>query len=374
MDLAYRIFPDVHVHGIAAHFSGQPEGELFAENKRTLDMLCGCAWDAVYNLNFSGLSFALAGLFDPDSVCGYRTSNGQRLKDPWMELAFRWTKDRRHSPLNLADFWALLAPEPLSPRRVNPTAEGRGGGVGVVVAGRHSRRSLPSVVMAQCVLAVVDRTHSNRVVLLGSGAEKAAAGAFKKEAGPRVLSLIEDRVGQTDWSGLIDLVSGLDVVLTPDTGTMHLAAHLGIPVEAFFLSSAWAWETGPYGEGHRVWQGMLDCAPCLESRPCPLDVQCLGPFTGRELLRGLSGGTGSLPSGLISLESGLDAVGVVYSPIMGLDDSALMRQVHRFLVAELRGIPLACPAIPPEAAQQFFQERDWMLEDQRNGYRGDVKA
>ena len=36
----------------------------------------------------------------------------------------------------------------------------------------------------------------------------------------------------------------LDVLLTPDTGIMHLAAHLGVPVFAFFLSSAWCHETG----------------------------------------------------------------------------------------------------------------------------------
>ena len=39
------------------------------------------------------------------------------------------------------------------------------------------------------------------------------------------------------------------LIVTNDTGTMHLAAGLGVPVLALFLATAQPWDTGPYREG-----------------------------------------------------------------------------------------------------------------------------
>ena len=55
-------------------------------------------------------------------------------------MAFRWMAERRRSPLNLADFWASLAPVPISPALVNPPAVPGGKGLGIVLAGQVRRR------------------------------------------------------------------------------------------------------------------------------------------------------------------------------------------------------------------------------------------
>ncbi|UZP68348.1 glycosyltransferase family 9 protein [Desulfovibrio mangrovi] len=363
--LAAHVYPDVKVHAIKAHGTSTAEEVLFA-NLTVFSAMQAEKYDAVYNLNFSGLSFAIATLFDPETVHGYRSEGGQPLKDQWMRLAFRWTRNRRTSPLNLMDFWGLLAPAPIVPEAVNPIAMRKGGGLGVVLAGRNSRRSLPVDMLADCVQAVFEAHGGPKVTLLGTKAEaQLGSQLMRKFSGP-LLQRTENLVGRTDFSGLIDTVGGLDVLLTPDTGTMHLAAHLGTPVQAFFLSSAWAHETGPYGLGHRIWQAVLPCSPCLESRPCPIDTQCLNAFADPKYLRILAGKfDDDYPANIIGLVSMLDAVGVTYMPVFGLDDGTPQRKDQRGLVAERFGLMELAPVADNTQAASLYQESDWMLSHER---------
>ena len=75
-------------------------------------------------------------------------------------------------------------------------------------------------------------------------------------------------VGQTSLRQLIDELSACDLLLTNDTGTMHLAAALGIRVVAVFGSTEPGW-TGPSGHGHTVLRHHVPCSPCFK-RSCPL--------------------------------------------------------------------------------------------------------
>jgi heptosyltransferase-2 len=62
-------------------------------------------------------------------------------------------------------------------------------------------------------------------------------------------------------------------LLTNDTGTMHLAAHLGVPTVAIFGSTEPAL-TGPIGGFHEVLRHKVECSPCF-LRTCPIDFRCM---------------------------------------------------------------------------------------------------
>lgn len=362
--LAELAFPGTTACGLPAHRAGSPgPGELAAGALPALRELAKAGFAQVYNLNFSGLNFALAALFDPALVRGYRSENGQPRMDSWTRQAFRWTRHRRFAGLNLVDLWGLMADRPLPPGEVNPVARPRGGGIGVVLAGRHSRRSLPARVLAPLVHAVARTTGARRVALLGTAAERPLARELLSAFPAALAGIARDLTGRTSLADLFDEVAGLDLAMSPDTGTMHLAAHLGTPVMAFFLSSAWCFETGPYGLGHRVWQATAECAPCLESAPCSGDLACLAPFSGRELLRHLSGNPEfEYPAGLLGLASSLDLVGGAYRPVLGRDPHAAERAAFRALMAERLGLGVA-RGPSAEFASLFLHERDWMLDD-----------
>ncbi|MEW5772669.1 MAG: glycosyltransferase family 9 protein [Thermodesulfobacteriota bacterium] len=362
--LAEAAFPGITAHGLPAHRAGSPgSGELLARTLPALREMASAGFGQVFNLNFSGLNLALAGLFDPATVRGHRMERGQHHMDPWTRQAFRWTRRRRFAGLNLVDLWGWLADAPLPPGEVNPVARPKGGGIGVVLAGRHSRRSLPAKVLSPLVHAVAKTTGARRVALLGAAGERPLARELLATFPAPLAAITQDLAGRTSLADLFEEVAGLDLVMTPDTGTMHLAAHLGAPVMAFFLSSAWCFETGPYGLGHRVWQAAAECAPCLESAPCSADLACLAPFSSRELLRHLAGNPEfEPPPGLLGLVSALDLAGCTCRPVLGEDAQARERAAFRALMAERLGLGVASGP-SAEFASLFLHESDWMLDD-----------
>jgi heptosyltransferase-2 len=89
-------------------------------------------------------------------------------------------------------------------------------------------------------------------------------------------------VGQTTLSQLIQELSRCRALLTNDTGTMHLAAHLGVPTIALFGSTEPAL-TGPLGAGHTVIRHHVECSPCF-LRECPIDFRCMTRITVAEVV------------------------------------------------------------------------------------------
>ena len=82
-----------------------------------------------------------------------------------------------------------------------------------------------------------------------------------------------NRIGQTTLDQLIDELSECRLLLTNDTGTMHLASLLGVPVVAIFGSTD-PRLTGPLGQGHSILRHQVECSPCF-LRECPIDFRCM---------------------------------------------------------------------------------------------------
>jgi 3-deoxy-D-manno-octulosonic-acid transferase/heptosyltransferase-1 len=77
--------------------------------------------------------------------------------------------------------------------------------------------------------------------------------------------------GETSLKELACLYRRAAIVISTDSGPMHIAAAMGTPVIALFGPTDPA-RTGPYGKGHRVIQKELPCRPCFlkkcTSREC----------------------------------------------------------------------------------------------------------
>ena len=368
--LARLLYPFARLHALAVH--GAPSAAALDRNRAVLAHWRGMSFDGVYNCNYSPLTTALCRVFPMETVCGYRPEQGRIARSPWARIGFALSAKRVLTPLNLVDFWAYFAQDPVPPSTVNPTAKPGGRGLGVVLAGREARRSLPLPVLADLTQTAFGILHGPKVYLLGQRAEQSLARQLLRSLPVGMQARVEDLSGKTDWPGLVEALSGLDAVITPDTGSMHLAAHLGVPVLAFFLSSAWLHETGPYGEGHYVWQAARACAPCLESAPCPCATSCGQPFVGAAILRSLAlvlGGKGraravTLPLGLQLWQTATDALGAKALLMAGEDAHARRRAEVRALLMAQVGLPQAEDALEawsPEVQEWFFKDADWML-------------
>ena len=90
-----------------------------------------------------------------------------------------------------------------------------------------------------------------------------------------------NRIGQTTLDQLIDELRRCSLLLTNDTGTMHLAALLGVPVVAVFGSTE-PRLTGPLGNGHIILRHHVECSPCF-LRECPIDFRCMKAISADEV-------------------------------------------------------------------------------------------
>jgi lipopolysaccharide heptosyltransferase I len=71
-----------------------------------------------------------------------------------------------------------------------------------------------------------------------------------------------DITGRTSLLSLAEIFRRASVVVSVDTGPMHLAVAAGARVVALFGPTA-PWRTGPYGAGHRIVRSGVDCSPCF---------------------------------------------------------------------------------------------------------------
>jgi len=83
----------------------------------------------------------------------------------------------------------------------------------------------------------------------------------------------DNRVGKTSLDQLIDELRSVTVLVTNDTGTMHLADYLGVPLIAIFGSTEPVL-TGPRGALSKVLRDHVPCSPCF-LRECPIDFRCM---------------------------------------------------------------------------------------------------
>ena len=102
-------------------------------------------------------------------------------------------------------------------------------------------------------------------VLLGAPGDAALAEKYARHADAPSLNLI----GKTDLPTLAAVLRECLLLVTNDTGTMHLAAAVGVPVLALFLATAQPWDTGPYLDGCLCLEPDMPCHPCGFDAPCP---------------------------------------------------------------------------------------------------------
>lgn len=86
--------------------------------------------------------------------------------------------------------------------------------------------------------------------------------------------------GLTKLSTLAELYQRAALVITTDTGPMHIATAAGADIVAIFGPTA-PWRTGPYGN-HRVLQSNIECAPCFK-RVCKKNNQCMEDISVEQL-------------------------------------------------------------------------------------------
>lgn len=128
---------------------------------------------------------------------------------------------------------------------------------------------------------VADRIQSTSgwpVVFTGGPGDR----AYNEIILTRMQTSAPNLAGRTDLMTLAALLQRAGLMITTDTGPMHIAAAVGTPTIALFGPTA-PWRTGPYGQGHRIVRTDLPCSPCFKRR-CPDTPACMSSIRVEQVM------------------------------------------------------------------------------------------
>jgi heptosyltransferase-1 len=151
--------------------------------------------------------------------------------------------------------------------------------VALNVSARWPTKRWPAASFAE----VADRLQQDgygAVVMIGGPDERADVAAVSGMMNSPAVNL----AGATTVGLLPALLSRASLLITNDSGPVHIAAAVGIPMVALFGPTS-AVRTGPYGMGHSVLTGQVPCRPCF-SRTChnTLPLECLKLVSPQQVL------------------------------------------------------------------------------------------
>jgi lipopolysaccharide heptosyltransferase II len=125
---------------------------------------------------------------------------------------------------------------------------------------RWENKRWPAKYFAELVCQLVEKFPEMCFAILGNGEDKPLGEMISRAAPECCLNLC----GETSLPEMIEWIRLCDLLVTNDTGPMHVAAALGQPLIALFGPTE-PRRTGPYGQLENVLRIDLPCSPCMKS-------------------------------------------------------------------------------------------------------------
>jgi ADP-heptose:LPS heptosyltransferase len=247
--------------------------------------LTQAGYDRIINLTFNKRSGFLASYIGAPEIRGVASARDGRvvIHNEWMAYLTDMHHHRRFNRFNLVDIyaWGGSGPGRFAPLSVAVPEPARAWARAFLGRQSSVSRWMAIQVGASDVmkawrpeyfgrtLARVSKQFDIGLVLIGSPQEQEviqeATRAYRAAGGTGVLV---QAAGRTDLVQLAALLAECRLLLTNDTGPMHLAVGVGTPVIDISVGHVDFHETGPYGHGHWVVQPDLACAPCGFDQVC----------------------------------------------------------------------------------------------------------
>jgi ADP-heptose:LPS heptosyltransferase len=352
--------------------------------KSFVELLRQQHFDLVFNLSHSRSSCILLSLLEiPQVVGGIADRTGMLCTaHPWANYFKTMSIDRETSAFNLVDVYRRMGDVPAGLRRlvyeVTPDAQTAAdhllsaicaGGVdgseppflvGFQPGASQESRQWPAAAFARLGQALCDELGA-RIIVLGTDQEAPLGEVIGKACRGRAVSVM----GKTSLAQLAAILRRCRLLVTNDTGTMHLACAVGTQVVSLFMGPALFYHTGPYGEGHLVLQAEIPCAPCNYLIHCSHQIckeHVRWDAVSQIVKWALAGRPSPAPElgpGLGGYVSGFDEDGYLhFAPLTKreLDWPALMRLAYREgwkVILDDKPLPQACEAVVREIKRHY---------------------
>ena len=263
-----------------------PLSELYQKQRAYFEELRREEYDLVINLTHSLESAVFTRLLRTREIRGLTITPGGRkvISHPWVNYFFNVTANRGFNDYNLVDvyrrigdlgaegasLWLQVPPEAenWAAEKFRELGLTKKPVIALQPGANKAVRQWPTDYFARLV-HILRRRWNAEFVVLGTAPERSLGEDIARAA----KLPLHNFMGATTIPQLAAVVARCAVVISNDTGTMHLAAALGIPTAAIFLATALPRETAAYTEKAIVLQPALECAPCSHHVVCP-HVRC----------------------------------------------------------------------------------------------------
>jgi ADP-heptose:LPS heptosyltransferase len=229
-----------------------------------------------------------------------------RLLGPWAKYFFSMVSHRLDNLFNLTDIQMGMAGFPPRPEPASLEISGARRAEAQSLLASLGRRPDRRLVALQTGASELHRAWSlenfavvaqglmaagyAEIALMGDAKERERVGRLAEMVGMPVLNV----AGRTSLQLLPAVLEACDLLISNDTGTIHVAAAAGTATLGLYFSTAYYSETAPYGGNHAVLQVEIPCSPCLASSRCAVQTcrDYLDPKAVEEAARWmLDGGT-----------------------------------------------------------------------------------
>ena len=274
-DLA-RLFPRVgHIlmwngpqwHAWAESFVGEFQPSWLREVERYLAELTTEPYTMAYVLNQHPRAFLAGALLATEVQGAHLRGPLDEELSPWASYLRHVAQSRGSNRIHLSDAFCGLCgviPPPVPPVLIAPSNDlfgdlaevgvSAGQWIAVVVGAGDADRSIPVAVWIEWISTLLTDESPCAVVLVGTKRDQTTALAIQDGLSPMIAGRLWDATGRTTLPQLATLLKRCHWAVGADTGPLHLATAVGTQAMGFYFSRARVHETGPYGQGHLVWQ------------------------------------------------------------------------------------------------------------------------
>jgi heptosyltransferase-1 len=163
-------------------------------------------------------------------------------------------------PIHRQFHWLPIRSEAFETVRKQQSAENRRWII-LQPGARRLNKRWPVEFFAELVRRLADAHPDLRFAILGSQEERPLGEVIVRADSQRCLDL----TGKISLPEMVEWIRSSVLMVTNDTGPMHVAAALGTPVVALFGPTE-PRRTGPYGQVENALQLNLPCVPCMKPR------------------------------------------------------------------------------------------------------------
>lgn len=135
--------------------------------------------------------------------------------------------------------------------------------IGIVPGARWPSKRWPSLFFVKLISKIIEFNYKAKFILIGDRSDREDAEYIvNKTSEKNVINCVDE----TNLGELVELIRRCNYVVTNDSGPMHLAAALDVPVVALFGPTD-PDRCGPYSDEGAVFQPDMDCIKCYK-REC----------------------------------------------------------------------------------------------------------